>query len=132
MSDSAPPPDGPPGSSLAPPPRMIRHIQPMGLRVLVRLVPEEDRSPAGLYLPQGVAEKHQEAHYAEVVEVARAHGRDEDEADLGANISGVPDGAYVLFPREAGTAVPWDAALRLVDTKEILAVVTEVPYEATH
>jgi len=104
----------------------------MGMRVLVRLAPEEDRSPAGLYLPQGVAEKHQEAHYGQVVEVARAHASDQGDEDLGANISGIPDGAYVLFPRDAGTAVPWDAALRLVETKEILAVVTEVPYESAH
>lgn len=107
----------------------IRHIQPMGMRVLVRLLPSSDRSPGGLYLPQGVSQTKEEALYGEVVEVARATG---DEASLGENVSGVPAGAYVLFPVEAGVRVPWDNDLRIIETKDILATVEEVQYGEAH
>lgn len=111
------------------PPRRIRHIQPVGPRVLIRLKDADERSPGGLYLPQGVAEKHVEALYGEVVEVARAN----PEADtLGKNVSGIPAGADVLFDKEAGFRIPWEPALRLVETRDILAVVEELDYEDAH
>ncbi|MCA9513387.1 MAG: co-chaperone GroES [Myxococcales bacterium] len=112
------------------PKRRVRHIQPLGFRVLVRLAPDDDRSAGGLFLPQGVAQKHEDALYGEVVEVARAHA--DDGGSLGKNVSGVPAGAWVLFPKEAGHRVPWDHELRLVETKEVLAVVEEVDYDHTH
>ena len=109
--------------------KRIRHIQPLGMRVLVRLVKDDGRSPSGLYLPEGVAEKHQDALYGEVVEVARTETDDES---LGANVSGVPAGAFVLFSRDEGISVPWDTELRLLESKAILAVVEELAYEAAH
>lgn len=121
--------DKPPGGPLEPPRRRVRHIQPLGMRVLVRLLPEESRSPGGLYLPQGVAEKHSEALYGEVVEVARSSG---DDASLGENVSGIPAGARVLFPKEAGVRVPWDGELRVLKTEEVLATVEDVDYDETH
>ena len=111
------------------PPRVVRHIRPLGMRVLVKLMDAEERTASGLYLPQGVAEKHQDALYGEVIEVARTA---EDEESLGENVSGVPAGARVLIPKQAGIAVPWDQSLRVVETKEVLATVEEVPFEAVN
>ncbi len=102
----------------------VRYIKPLGPRVLVRVVKLEDRSKAGLFLPQGAKEEHDDALYGEVVEVARAET--DGEADLGENVSGVPLGAFVLFPKKAGTRVPWDEALRLLEVREVLATVEEV------
>lgn len=115
---------------MEPPQKLVRHIQPMGPRVLIRVIREEDRHESGLFLPPGARENLAEALYAEVVEVARATADDAEE--LGVNVSGVPCGARILFPKEAGTRVPWDDDLRLLDVSKVLAVVDEVPLEATH
>lgn len=112
------------------PPRLTRHIQPMGPRVLVRVLKGAERSESGLYLPPGARENAAEALYAEVIEVARAHTG--QEADLGTNVSGVPCGAHVLFPKDSGTRVPWDDDLRLLDVKDVLATVEEFPLEEIH
>ncbi len=108
--------------------RMIRHINPLGPRVLVRILHQEDVSEGGLLLPSGAKEKLQDSLYGEVVEVARAAPEDV-ETSLGTNVAGVPDGANVLFAKEAGIAVPWDPDLRLLDSKEILATVDEIDSE---
>jgi len=105
------------------PDRTVRYIKPLGPRVLVRMVKLDERSKAGLYLPQGVKEEHAQALYGEVVEVARA---ETDSESLGKNVSGVPLGAFVLFPKEDGLPVPWDEALRLVEVKSVYAIVEEV------
>ncbi|HWN66647.1 MAG TPA: co-chaperone GroES family protein, partial [Haliangium sp.] len=85
-----------------------RLILPLGMRVLVRLIKEAERTDAGLYLPEGAKESHDEALYAHVIEVAR----DKPSADdMGENVSGVPHGARILFRKEAGVRVPWDEAL---------------------
>ena len=119
------------------PPNTVRHIQPVGPRVLVRIVKSPDRSEAGLYLPQGVKESSVAALLGEVVEVARTMPKaetlspeDEDELDdederldLGQNVSGIPLGAYVLFEKERGVAVPWDESLRLLEVRWVLALV---------
>lgn len=104
-------------------PKRIRKVSPLGMRVLVRLRPENNMTEGGLYLPEGAKQSMSESLLAEVIEVAVAKDeQDEDEA----NISGVPMGALVLIPKHAGVRVPWDAELRLVDTKEILAIVNEI------
>ena len=42
--------------------RIVRHIMPLGPRVLVRVLPDDDRTESGLYLPAGRArERTQEA-----------------------------------------------------------------------
>ncbi|MBU0551622.1 co-chaperone GroES [Myxococcota bacterium] len=102
-----------------------RYIQPLGPRVLVRIIQLEDRSSGGLYLPQGAKEDHQEALYGEVIEVARASASAEAPS-LGENVSGVPLGAFVLFPKEEGLTVPWDDKLRLLHVSQVYAVVEEV------
>jgi co-chaperonin GroES (HSP10) len=101
----------------------------MGPRVLVRILEEDGRSPGGLYLPQGVAQEHQDALYAEVVEVARAT---EDEESLGENVSGIPTGAKILFPKNEGIGVPWDPQLRILPTIAVLALVDEVEFTDAH
>ncbi len=112
--------------------RLIRHIQPLGPRVLVRVIPDDDRSESGLYLPAGAKERTQEALYGEVVEVARATPTGATDEGLGVNVSGVPCGARVLFLKSAGTRVPWDEMLRLLEVKEVLATVEEVPEGEAH
>lgn len=112
-----------------PKPRAHRLIMPLGMRVLVRLIKDEDRTDAGLYLPQGAKELDDEALYGEVIEVARDKPTTDDVAE---NISGVPHGSRVLFKKEAGVTVPWDARLRLLDVKDILATVEEISDDEAH
>ena len=109
-----------------------RLIQPMGMRVLVRVLPADQRTSAGLYVPSStVKEEGDEAIYGEVIEVARAEPEPEEELS-GANISGVPHGSRVLFLPKAGIRVPWDETLRLVETQHVLAVVEEIDPSAAH
>jgi chaperonin GroES len=100
-----------------------RLILPLGMRVLVQVLNIEERTDAGLYLPAGAKELHDEALYGKVIEVARDRPTTDDIAE---NVSGVPHGARVLFRKEAGVRVPWDERLRLIDVKDILATVEEV------
>ncbi|MEE2788083.1 MAG: co-chaperone GroES family protein [Myxococcota bacterium] len=109
--------------------RVVRYIKPLGPRVLVRVVKLEERSASGLYLPEGVKEEHDDALYGEVIEVARAEN-DAEEPSLGENVSGVPLGAFVLFPKKEGLRVPWDENLRLLLVKNVVAVVEEVEANA--
>ncbi len=113
------------------PHRISRYIKPLGMRVLVRILKSDDRSDAGLFLPPGAKDRLAEAHYAEVVEVARAESDDPEEG-LGTNVSGIPLGARVLFAKSAGLAVPWDENLRLIEVKDVLATVEEVDLEEAH
>lgn len=108
-----------------------RVISPLGFRVLVRIIPPDQRSQAGLYLPAGVAQEGTDALYGEVLEVARASALVEDEME-GPNVSGIPDGSRVLFAPETGFRVPWDDSLRLVATKHVLAVVEEIQPNQAH
>ena len=103
--------------------KRLRRVNPLGMRVLVRIIKDGNQTEAGLYLPPGAKESTQESLLGEVLEVASAIDEDTDEE---ANISGIPLGALVLIPRNAGVKVPWDDELRIVDTKEVLAVVNEV------
>jgi co-chaperonin GroES (HSP10) len=48
------------------------------------------------------------------------------------NVSGVPNGARVLFKKESGVRVPWDDELRLLDVKDILATVEEHTQDEAH
>jgi len=88
-------------------PRLKSHrlILPLGLRVLVKVLKEDDRTDTGLYLPEGAKERHDEALYGEVIEVARDKPTTEERAE---NVSGVPHGSRVLFKKSAGVRVPWD------------------------
>ena len=111
------------------PKKVKRLIQPLGPRILVRLVPEAERSDSGLYLPQGVKERHQSSCYAQVIEVARDTLATEG---IGENVTGVPVGVYVLFDKRSGLTVPWDDQLRVVATGDIVAVVEELNLDEAH
>ena len=103
----------------------IRRINPMGMRVVVNIKRDASLSEGGLYLPEGAKQAMSESVLAEVTEVASAVDHHTDEE---ANISGIPLGALVLIPKTAGVKVPWDEFLRIVEVKEILAVINEIEY----
>ena len=115
-------------SPLAPPDRVSRHVMPLGPRVLVRVIKSTDRSAGGLYLPPGSKDAVAEAAYGEVVEVARASTEEPDEG-FGKNVSGIPEGAKVLFSKDKGLPVPWDDDLRILDVKDVVATVEEIELE---
>ena len=114
---------------LTPPSKPHRLILPLGMRVLVQLVHDDDRTDAGLYLPAGAKEAKDEAHYGKVIEVARDRPTTDEATE---NVSGVPHGAFVLFRRDAGVRVPWDDRLRIIDVKDVLATVEEVHADEAH
>jgi len=103
--------------------RTHRLILPLGMRVLVQVMRDEDRTDAGLYLPVGAKEASDDALYGKVIEVARDRPTTDEATE---NVSGVPHGAHVLFRKEAGVRVPWDDRLRIIDVKDVLATVEEV------
>jgi chaperonin GroES len=104
-------------------------ILPLGMRVLVQLIRDEDRTDAGLYLPAGAKEAQDDAMYGKVIEVARDRPTTNEATE---NVSGVPHGAHVLFRKDAGVRVPWDDRLRVIDVKDILATVEEVHPDDAH
>ena len=101
----------------------VRRVNPIGMRVLVSLRKDTNQTEGGLYLPEGAKANLQESLLAEVLEVASAI---DDETDEETNVSGIPLGALVLISKHAGVKIPWDENLRLVDTKEVLAIVNEI------
>lgn len=107
-------------------PRTFRSIHPLGFRVVVRIRKEEAVTDSGLYLPEGAKTAQQESVLGEVVEVASAIEMDTGGQEEEVNVSGVPAGSLVLLPKDVGIKVPWDEDLRIVETKQILAIVNEV------
>lgn len=103
--------------------RTIKKISPLGMRVVVKIRNESDQTDAGLYLPEGSKQAMQDSIVGEILEVASAIDSDTDEE---ANISGIPEGATVLIAKNAGIRIPWDDDLRIVETKEVLAIINEV------
>ena len=101
----------------------LRKINPLGMRVLVEILKESNVTEGGLYLPEGAKEAMQESLLVKVLEVASASDEHSEEEH---NVSGIPLGALVLIPKDVGIRVPWDANLRIVETKDVLAVVNEV------
>jgi co-chaperonin GroES (HSP10) len=99
------------------------------MRVLVQLMHDDDRTETGLYLPAGAKEATDDALYGKVIEVARDRPTTDEATE---NVSGVPHGAFVLFRKTAGTPVPWDDRLRLIDVKDVLATVEEVHADEAH
>lgn len=101
----------------------IKRINPLGYRVVVKICKDNNLSEGGLYLPEGAKQGMSESLLAEVLEVASATDEDTDEE---ANVSGVPLGALVLIEKTVGVKIPWDDDLRIVDTDDVLAIVSEV------
>jgi co-chaperonin GroES (HSP10) len=103
--------------------RPIRRLHPLGFRVVAKLVKDSNKTDSGLYLPEGSKESMKESLLAEVIEVASTVDSHTDEET---NVSGIPLGSLVLIPKNAGTTVPWDESLRIVDTGDVLAIVDEI------
>ncbi len=103
--------------------KRIRKVSPIGMRILVRIRKDNNVSEGGLYLPEGAKSNAAESILADVLEVATASDHHTEEE---ANISGVPLGSVVLIGKSSGVKVPWDEALRLVETKDVLAIVHEM------
>ena len=93
------------------------------MRVLVSIRKDSNQTDGGLYLPEGAKQALQESLVAKVIEVASAV---DDSTDEEHNVSGIPLGSLVLIPKHAGTKIPWDDTLRIVETKEVLAIVNEI------
>ena len=106
-----------------------RLILPLGMRVLVQIIRDDERTDAGLYLPAGAKEAQDDALYGKVIEVARDRPTTDEATE---NVSGVPHGAHVLFRKDAGVRVPWDDRLRVIDVKDVLATVEEVREDEAH
>jgi co-chaperonin GroES (HSP10) len=103
--------------------RRIRRLHPLGFRVVARIIRDSNITDSGLYLPEGAKETMQESVLAEVIEVASTlDARTEEET----NVSGIPLGSMVLIPKNLGIKVPWDEDLRIIDTREVLALVDEI------
>ncbi|MCC6932536.1 MAG: co-chaperone GroES [Deltaproteobacteria bacterium] len=103
--------------------KKIRKVHPLGMRILVKVRKAASQTDAGLYLPETARSNRKESILCDVLEVAKAV---DDETEEEANISGIPNGSVVLIPEHAGVAVAWDEDLRIVETKEVLALVSEV------
>ena len=103
--------------------KRIRRVSPVGMRVLVSIRKDSNQTDGGLYLPEGAKQALQESLVAKVIEVASAV---DDSTDEEHNVSGIPLGSLVLIPKHAGTKIPWDDTLRIVETKEVLAIVNEI------
>lgn len=102
----------------------LRSIHPLGMRVVVQIPASSERSDGGLYLPESAKSRiDTESILVEVLEVASAIDDDTHEET---NISGIPKGAKILIPREAGIRVPWNESLRIVESKDVLALVEEL------
>lgn len=103
--------------------KLVRHVSPLGMRVLVKIIAKDDITAGGLYIPENAKNRMSESLLAEVLEVASAV---DDSTNEETNISGIPMGTTVLIHKTVGTTVPWDDTLRIVDTKDVLALVEEL------
>ena len=82
-------------------------IQPLGARVLVKPIEQEERTHGGLYLPETAKEKPQTGRIVAV-------GDDEDLK--------LKENDKVLFAKYSGTEVTFDgASYLLMDANDILA-----------
>ena len=96
---------------------MATKIQPLGARVLVKRLDEEEESSGGIIIPDSAKEKPQEA---EVISLGTG-GKDED----GNNIAfTVKKKDKVLISKYGGTDVKIDGKdLLIVNESDILAVI---------
>jgi chaperonin GroES len=91
---------------------MSELVQPLGSRVLVRVLAQETVTPSGLYVPDTAKEKPQRG---DVVAVG-------DDADL----IRVGVGDRVLFPKYTGTEIRVaDADHLIIESADLLAILRE-------
>ncbi len=84
-------------------------IEPMGERILIKILKQADQTSSGIYLPETAKEKPQEG---EVVAV----GPEVDED------SGLKAGDIVMYPKYTGTEIKIDGVEHLImDASDVLA-----------
>jgi len=85
-------------------------IEPMGERILIKILEQADQTSSGIFLPETAKEKPQEG---EVVAIGAEV--DEDEMPLQA-------GDVVMYPKYTGTEVKIDGVTHLImDASDVLA-----------
>jgi chaperonin GroES len=95
---------------------MAQSIKPLGTRVLVKRVEEEEKSEGGIILPDTAKEKPQEAQV-----VALGTGKNEDGETIGFSVKA---GDIILLSRYGGTEVKIGGEEHLiVNESDILAIV---------
>ncbi len=88
-------------------------LEPLGNRVLVQIVEQQDRTKGGIYLPETAKEKPQQARVIAIGEEA------EEELNLEV-------GDVVIFPKYSGTEIKVDSEEYLIlNADDILARVIE-------
>ncbi len=96
---------------------MSEQVQPLGSRVLVKVLPEESVTKSGLFLPDTAKEKPQRG---EVVAI----GEDTDTIKVAV-------GDRVLFPKYTGTEIRLDTEDHLlIESNDLLAILREAPIAA--
>lgn len=96
---------------------MSESVQPLGSRILVRVLVPESVTASGLYVPDTAKEKPQRG---EVVAVG-------DDAEL----IKVAIGDRVLFPKYTGTEIRLDDEDHLIiESADLLAILRDAPAEA--
>ena len=96
---------------------MATKIQPLGARVLVKRLDEEEESSGGIIIPDSAKEKPQEA---EVISLGTG-GKDEDGNDIAFTVKKKDK---VLISKYGGTDVKIDGDdLLIVNESDILAVI---------
>lgn len=103
--------------------RTIHSINPLGMRVLVKIMDNQNQSKGGLYIPENAKENMSESVIAQIIAVASAT---DDETEEETNVSGLPKDAIVLIEKDIGIRVPWDDKLRIVETIDVLAIVEQI------
>ena len=93
---------------------MSEQVQPLGSRVLVRVLPEESVTRSGLYIPDSAKEKPQRGAVIAV-------GDDSD-------VIKVRVGDRVLFPKYTGTELRLEGDdLLIIESTDLLAILREAP-----
>jgi chaperonin GroES len=93
---------------------MSTQVQPLGSRVLVRVLPEESVTKSGILLPDTAKEKPQRG---EVMAIG------DDTETIKVSV-----GDHVLYPRYTGTEIRLEAEDHLIiDFTELLAILRETP-----
>jgi len=85
-------------------------IEPMGERILIRILEQADQTSSGIFLPETAKEKPQEGEV-----VALGPEVDEDEVPL-------RPGDIVMYPKYTGTEIKIDDKTHLImDASDVLA-----------
>ncbi len=97
---------------------MATKIKPLGQRVLVKRLDEEEQSAGGIIIPDTAKEKPQEAEI-----VALGYGKDDDGKEVPFDVA---VGDKVLISKYGGTEVKLDGAdYLIISQSDILGVIAD-------